>query len=163
MEKIKAFRVYNLVNSKGNKLQLELGLTNVRREDEPWCSTDKGYRWRFIGKHIPMPVRSLYWFNGFPEPIMLDWLKGNGWFVRTHVDLGSGYAEVFEINKGNAIDADALPLYERTFERIVCDLYHNGQKIDAIRLYRYVCGGTLRDAKNAVSEIVDQREETCYN
>lgn len=106
MERVKTFRVYNLVNSKGNKLQLELGITDVRREDTVWSSADKGYRWRFIGKHIPMPVRSLYWFNGFPESIMLDWLKGNGWFVHTRVDTGSSYAEVYELpccycSKGN--------------------------------------------------------------
>lgn len=98
MKKTKVIRVYNLVDSKGNKVQLELGTFDPNQNDEyPLSALDKGYRWRFIGKHIPMPVRSMCWFNGFPEPIMLDWLKGNGWFVRTRVDMCSGYAEVFEL------------------------------------------------------------------
>ena len=98
MKKTKVIRVYNLVDSKGNRLQLELGIFDPNQNDEyPLSSLDNGYRWRFIGKHIPMPIRSMYWFNGFPEPIMISWLKGNGWFPHTRVEMCSGYAEVFEL------------------------------------------------------------------
>ena len=105
MKKTKVIRVYNLVDSKGNKLRLELGVFNINKDSEmfdPIMHGDNGYRWRFIGKYIPMPVRSMCWFNGFPEPIMLHWLKGNGWFPYTRVEMCSGYAEVFELPfKGN--------------------------------------------------------------
>ena len=100
MKKPKVIRVYNLVDCKGNKLRLELGLISVDRESisyDPIMHGDSGYRWRFIGKQIPMPVRSMCWFNGFPEPIMISWLKGNGWFPHTRVEMCSGYAEVFEL------------------------------------------------------------------
>lgn len=100
MENIRIIRVYNLVNCKGNRLQLELGIIRNFREEncyDPSSNGDCGYRWRFCGKNIPMPVRSRTWFNGFPEPIMISWLKGNGWFPRTRVEMCDGYAEVFDL------------------------------------------------------------------
>lgn len=90
MEKVRTLRVYNLVNANGEKLRLSLGYVAAGNGDECW-------RWSFVGKNIPMPIRSRTWFHGFPEPIMISWLKGNGWFPRTRVDMGSGYAEVFEL------------------------------------------------------------------
>ena len=97
MRNAKIIRVYNLVNIKGDRLRLELGIIADPHDDYLLTSKDKGYRWRFIGNNIPMPVRSMCWFNGFPEPIMIPWLKGNGWFLHTRVDMCSGYAEVFEL------------------------------------------------------------------
>lgn len=59
--KIKTLKVYNLVNSQGIKLQLRLGvITEGLRIEHPAHIADKGYRWSFIGKNIPMPVRSEY-------------------------------------------------------------------------------------------------------
>ena len=99
MEKVKTFRVYNLLNANGDRLRLRLGYI-VYEAGRPY-NEDSGFRWSFDGKYIPMPVRSRTWFNGFPEPIMLNWLKANGWYPHTMVDMGCGYAKVFELPKGN--------------------------------------------------------------
>lgn len=88
MEKVRTLRVYNLVNANGNKLRLSLGFV-------PDQCGDYGWRWSFTGKNIPMPVRTRTWFIGFPESIMLSWLKGNGWYPHTRVELDSGEAKVF--------------------------------------------------------------------
>lgn len=152
MKNIKTIKVYNLVNSKGNRLALEFGvITNGLRDEHPAFHADKGYRWRFIGKHIPMPVRSMYWFNGFPEEVMLDWLKGNGWYPQTCVNMCDGYAHVYELPKGNeeaprSWDTDA-------FHSVIRDLVKSGRRLTAVRVYRYAHDGTLKNANDAVREI----------
>lgn len=163
MSKVKTVRVFNLVDSKGNKLLLELGITDVMREDKPWSSADQGWRWRFIGRNIPMPVRSMYWFNGFPEPIMIDWLKGNGWYVHTRVNMFNGYTEVYELPKGNEslVDIDnglsktINELGKEAFHYALKKLWTEGTCLKAVRVYRYVHGGTIGEATRAVREIVD--------
>lgn len=95
MENVKTFRVYNLLSANGERLRLCLGY--IVNDPGYTYNGDIGFRWRFNGKNIPMPVRSNTWFNGFPEPIMLNWLNGNGWYLHTRVELNSGYAEVFEL------------------------------------------------------------------
>ena len=75
--------VYNFVDANGTKLQLNLG---VLKEKEGLPKGDAGLRWSFVGTKIPVPVRAHTWFNGFPEPVMLDWLKANGWLLHTDVN-----------------------------------------------------------------------------
>ena len=161
MRNIKIVRVYNLVNSKGNKLMLELGvITDGLRDEIPYFRADKGYRWRFIGRNIPMPVRSLCWFNGFPEDIMLDWLKGNGWYPQTRVEMSNGYAHVYELPKGDEEDISILPeRYEHeecVFRDVIRDLVSNGNKMRAACLYRYANGGDIYAARDAVREICEE-------
>jgi hypothetical protein len=157
MERVKTLRVYNLVNANGEKLRLSLGFT-VDDYGRP-CNGNSCWRWSFVGKNIPMPVRSRTWFCGFPEPIMISWLKGNGWFPRTRVELCDGYAEVFELpaandaahtenEETNSWDIDA-------FHNVIRELVKNGKRVTAVRVYRYAHGGTLRMANDAVMEIVD--------
>lgn len=165
MNKVKTIRVYNLVDANGNKLILELGVTDVKRDDKPWDSADKGYRWRFIGKHIPMPVRSMYWFNGFAEPVMLDWLKGNGWYPRARVEMCSGYAHVYELPGAEPIKGNEetphvyeVPGYvtvagENAFKDAIRYLCNNVNKMTAICMYRYVHPCSLEDANLAVNAI----------
>jgi hypothetical protein len=52
-----------------------------------------------------MPVRSDYWFNGFPEETMLEWLKANGWYPKTCVDMYIGKAKVYALP---AINGDGI-------------------------------------------------------
>ena len=157
MENMKVIKVYNLVNSKGNELQLELGIGDCTPGEYPNDTKDNGYRWRFFGFNIPMPVRSGYWFNGFSESIMLDWLKGNGWYPRTRVNMRTGRTLVYELPKGNEEDIRILPeRYEHeecVFREIIRDLCHNGKTMRATSLYRYANGGEIRDAHKAVKEI----------
>lgn len=91
---IDIIHVYNFVNANGTKLQLNLG---VLKEKEGLPKGDAGLRWSFVGTKIPVPVRAHTWFNGFPEPVMLDWLKANGWALRTVVDLPSCKTKVYEL------------------------------------------------------------------
>ena len=157
MKNIKTIRVYNLVDSKGNRLRLELGIINNYSPDysDPISHSDKGYRWRFIGENIPMPVRSMYWFNGFPESIMLSWLKGNGWYPHTRVEMCNGYAEVFELPNGDETSCEPSDEDRMAFINVIRDLVRNGKRITAIHTYRYAQGGTLGDAYKAIKEICD--------
>lgn len=161
MKDMEVVKVYNLVNSKGNRLQLELGVGNLHDEEYPLDSKDNGYRWRFFGTIIPMPVRSAYWFNGFPENVMLDWLKGNGWFVQTKVNMRTGYAQVYELpkgddnSKGNEIPAHVIDGGEAAVKEAIKLLCDNGRPLKAVQLYRYVCKPycSLKEAKDAVDAI----------
>ena len=166
MREIKLIKVYNLVNSKGLKLQMNLGIITKGLHDEyPISTADKGERWNFVGSHIPMPVRSDYWFNGFPEKIMLDWLKGNGWALHTVVNVATGRVKVCELpshneaSKGNEkpIIPGEYPIHHEqsraAFEEVIRELYSAGRKITAVRVYRYAHGGTLYDANEAVKAI----------
>lgn len=158
MRNVKTIKVYNLVDSKGNRLALELGvITEGLRDELPNIHSDHGYRWRFIGRNIPMPVRSMYWFNGFPEDIMLDWLKGNGWYPKTRVNMCDGYAHVYELPKGDEEDIRILPERHEHEECVFCDvirdLVSKGKVMRATALYRYANGGEIRDAHKAVMEI----------
>lgn len=97
MENIIKLKSYNLVNADGWRLQLYLGLDVDIHNNFGKGKLDKGFRWSFVGTNIPMPVRAYTWFNGFPVPVMLDWLKANGWALHTIVDLPSGKATVYEL------------------------------------------------------------------
>ena len=152
MEKIVVHKVYNLVNPNGDKLQLKLG----------WIKdcTLYGWRWSFEGKKIPMPVRSCTWFNGFPEPVMLEWLKANGWAVRTIVHPCDGSAEVFDLPQAPNATENRHGLDEHTFE--ICKngfneamryLVTNGKRLAAVRVYRYANGGSLGEAVHAINDI----------
>lgn len=160
MRDIKVLKVYNLVDSKGNKLQLRLGILKSRTGEVCIPNADMGYRWSFIGEHIPMPVRSMTWFNGFPENIMLDWLKGNGWALRSRVDMSTGKTTVYELpsydesskgneNPGNICEEFNRKAFEDAINRYVDD--HN--IVMAVRLYRYAHGGTIANARDKVREI----------
>ena len=165
MRNIKVVRVYNLVNSKGNKLQLRLGILKSREGEVCISNADKGYRWSFIGENIPMPVRSMYWFNGFEESIMLDWLKGNGWYPRSCVFMDDGRARIYELPdaepaKGNEETTKVyeVPSYvkvagENAFKDAIRYLCNNVNRMTAVCMYRYVHPCSLGDAKNAVDAI----------
>lgn len=163
MENMEVLKVYNLVNSKGNELRLELGLGNCTYDEYPKDTKDNGFRWRFFGYNIPMPVRAGYWFNGFSESVMLDWLKGNGWYPRTKVNMRTGRAmvyeqpDVYEASKGNESSYELTELMigqgERALQFAIKTLADNGDKIKAVMLYRYIHPCPLIDAKHAVDAI----------
>lgn len=159
-EKITTLVCFNLVNADGVKLRLYLG----RDEGYADCygNPDKGFRWSFVGTRIPMPVRAYTWFNGFPENIMLEWLKGNGWALHSRVEMGTGKATIYELpkeekpSKGN--ETYELPIHaihsgERALKDAVLWMYGNGDRINAISLYRYVHPTCLLAAKDAVDAI----------
>lgn len=158
MEKVITLKVYNLLDSKGNKLRLKLGHVE---DFTPSYHRERGYRWSFVGTNIPMPVRNGTWFNGFPEHTMLEWLKGNGWYVQTCVDMSSGKADVYELPNGNDnLNVEITPERHEVDENVFCEtirnLFRNGNRLDAYRLYRYANGGSLYDADRAVREICNE-------
>lgn len=156
-EKITTLVCFNLVNADGVKLRLYLG----RDEGYADCygNPDKGFRWSFVGSKIPMPVRAYTWFNGFPENIMLDWLKGNGWVLCSRVEMITGKATIYELpksdeaSKGNETLSTNRIAYKDIFDDVLRELVRNGKRITAVRVYRYAHGGTLQDCTNAVKEV----------
>ena len=158
MEKITTLKVYNLLDSKGNKLQLKLGhIDNF----SPTYHGERGYRWSFIGTRIPMPIRNGTWFNGFPEHTMIEWLNGNDWYVQTCVDMCSGKADVFDLPNGNddlnvKIVPERCEADERAFCELIRELIHNHRRVSACHLYRYANGGDLHDADKAIREICNE-------
>ena len=158
-ENIDICYVYNLVDSNGTKLQLRLGRLKGYSDELLAYHCDQGFRWSFVGSKIPMPVRAYTWFNGFPENIMLDWLKGNGWALRSRVEMSTGKATVYEFpkveepSKGNETLSVNRMAYKDVFDDVLRELVRNGKRITAVRVYRYAHGGTLQDCTNAVKEV----------
>lgn len=139
MEDIKIVRVYNLVNANGDKLQLRLGILQRTREHGIVTPEYNGWRWSFAGNKIPMPVRSRTWFNGFPKEIMLPWLNEYGWFVETEVLMTTGEAKTYELPEPNEeYLATDLVKDEEEFFDLVREMFHNGKRIEAMHLCRYV-------------------------
>lgn len=163
-ENIDVYYVYNLVDSNGTKLQLRLGRLKYSEDYLP----DKGFRWSFVGFKIPMPVRAYTWFNGFPENIMLDWLKANGWALRSRVEMGTGKATIYELpkadesSKGNEkptavykMPDHATRQSEEAFRTAIRMMYNDRSKVHAINLYRYAHPCHLCDANIAVDAILN--------
>ena len=170
MRDVKVIKVYNLVDSNGNKLQLRLGVLKNLVSETFISDADGGLRWSFVGKRIPMPVRSGYWFNGFAEDTMLDWLRENGWALHTCVWMSDGKANVYELpdapelSKGNEIPAkayvpsDVMRRGEATFNNCIRTMCSNGNKLMAVYMYRYVHPCNMKDAVIAVNAILDSQE-----
>ena len=167
-ENIDIYYAYNLVDSNGTKLQLRLGRLKGYSDELLAYHCDQGFRWSFVGPNIPMPVRAYTWFNGFPENTMLDWLKGNGWALRSRVEMSTGKATVYELpkadepSKGNntyELPAHATHAGERALREAVKMLYNNGSRIGAVSLYRYVHPTCLLAAHDAVNAIVFDKQQ----
>lgn len=155
MEKVKTLYVYNLLNSNGDELRMRLGYV-VDANGNPY-NVNAAWRWSFDGKKIPMPVRSRTWFCGFPEQTMISWLNGNGWYVRTRVDVMSGYAEVYELPKGNEEQYELSDIAIKQGEGALKDAIKlfckADNKMKAIMLYRYFHPCNLKNANEAVEKI----------
>ena len=165
-ENIDICYVYNLVDENGTKLQLRLGRLKGYSDELLAYHCDQGFRWSFVGSKIPMPVRAYTWFNGFPENIMLDWLKGNGWALRSRVEMGTGKATVYELpfvdkpSKGNEkpteeykLTDEAIRRGEAVLKEAIRLLCNNGSALSAIALYRLAHPCTLVEAKHVVDDI----------
>lgn len=113
---IKLIRTILFRDPNGNDLRLTLGKIKDMEAYNRFMgfasNDDKGFRWQFVGPKIPMPIRSCEWFNGFPEEVMVPWVKSQGYevvAVTSHV-TGSLY-----VVKGNeapvttAVDTDEAP------------------------------------------------------
>ena len=149
-------KIYNLLNPNGAKLQLRLGIVNSG--DEFCGHKDTGLRWSFVGTKIPVPIRSGTWFNGFPENIMLEWLKSNGWSVCTCVNCITYNVTVYEPSqkgnesssqKGNAPDV----LIERELNHAMELLIEAKRPLGAERLYKHIHDCSYLEATKVVREM----------
>ena len=172
MERILTLRCYNLVNAEGRKLLMYLGrYESCERGDYPnglECPNDKGFRWMFEGSEIPMPVRHGTWFNGFPEKVMLDWLKGNGWALHATVNMATGKTTVYELPKANEMLAPKLtaaqeahndaisPAVQRYMARIE-EAKNNG------RTNCYISNGSGKPPVEAIQTLLDAGYDICYH
>lgn len=142
MKNIEITKVYNLVNANGDKLQLRYGKLMARGNEFRallTSSEDMGLRWSFVGKKIPMPVRSRTWFNGFPKEIMIQWLNEQGWFVATEVLMTTGEAKTYELPEPNEeYLATDLVKDEEEFFDLVREMCRDGKALEAMHLCRYV-------------------------
>ena len=146
-EKVTALVCFNLVNANGVKLRLYLG----RDEGYADCygNPDKGFRWSFVGSKIPMPVRAYTWFNGFPENTMLDWLKGNGWALRSRVEMGTGKATIYELPKADEPSkGNNIPELKK--------------EVSAQEAYNAAISVALENAMKKISEAKDKGYTSCY-
>ena len=160
MEKrIDTLKVYNLVNSSGEKLQLFFGRIKDHYIDNG-CGRDTGFRWSFVGTNIPMPIRNGTWFNGLPVDIMMQWLNAHGWYVRSCANMYNGKVDVYELpdgldeNETYELSEHAIAMGEDALRVAIHELCNNGNKLRAIKLYRYVHPSSLVDAKTAVEAII---------
>ena len=138
MEHVRPLVSFNLRNANRDKLTLQYGRVLCANGNASSLVEDQ--RWRFYGKKIPMPVRSGTWFQGLSTTEMLDWLKKEGWYPETHVNIGTGTAFVYD-GKGNDGLADAI--------RYLC----TNNRVQAIRVYKYIANCSIRDAVDAVNKI----------
>lgn len=158
---VKPIIAYTLMNTKGQKLLMQLGID----EDSPILETR---RWRFFGQHIPMPVHSGQWFNGFSLKTMLDWLAANGgWHLVATVYLKSGLAVMYDLSIND--DEEPVPeeapieskmkqheLDEDFVNFTIYQMWQAGLKARAMRLYQKLYGLDISTAGNAVRDIVNQ-------
>lgn len=134
---------YNLVNSKGNKLQLQLAcVPNAFGNSESF--------WRFIGDNVPRPLYSNQWYSLFTddEGEMLDWCKENEWYLHSRVDMHT-YEVIFNliVSKGNE---DCFNALIDAIQKLCRDNHRN----TANMLYASYCDCSVSEARDAVRVII---------
>ena len=86
---------------------------------------------------------------------MLAWLNGNDWYVQTSVDMTSGKAKVWELPNHMEDYPDYQMAWDaEEFNKLIVDLYNNGERQKAIHLYRYCHEVGTRTATHAVMDLV---------
>ena len=152
MKAINIIRMYNLVNPKGKRLQLRLGVLHPE-DREKFCG-DTGYRWSFLGREIPMPVRNGTWFNGFPHDTMMLWLAEHEWHVETEVDMLSGKAKVYNLPEPvEEYPAETMANDEIEFNKVLQELCDKGKFGIAVQIYSYAYEVGHWTARQIVKEI----------
>lgn len=152
MSEIKVIKVFNLVDTKGTKLQLRLGL--IDNAANRCCKKDTGLRWSFVGSKIPMPVRNGTWFNGFPADTMMLWLAENDWYVATEVEMATGKAKVHVLPEPEEAYTDEQFVNDEiAFNCVLKELNSKGRFGTAVQLYSYAHNVGHWTARQLVKEI----------
>lgn len=159
MENVKPLITYTFKHV-DSRVPLTMQYGMLRDEHGFYKGNKTDQRFRFMGKRIPMPVRSGTWFSGISVREMIDWLADNGYVLLAIFDLQSGFARVCELNikhlsKGNE-DSLADTFGERALRVSIKLLLQNNERVKAINLYRYAKGCGIDEANRAVREIIDE-------
>lgn len=156
MEIVKPITCYNLRDPKGNKLELRYGM--LLDEKGNIQHTRSAQRWSFIGKRIPMPVRSGMWFQGLSATEMLDWLRRDGWCLESRVVIGTGSATIYTLpdkaNEETTSFGGYREAYEKRFKDAIKLIAENGTDVWAVRVYQYAHDCDVLEARKAVREIL---------
>lgn len=170
--KVKLIKTILFRDSNGNDLRLTLGKIEDMEAYNRFMGfandDDKGFRWQFVGAHIPMPIRSYEWFNGFPEDIMANRVKSQGYevvAVTSHV-TGSVYVvkgNAHEPSKGNelttAIEANSAalsPAMQSYMARIK-------EAMDDGRTSCYISSNIGKPPVEAIQALLDAGYDICYH
>ena len=152
MREVKIIRVYNLVNPKGNRLQLRLA--KLHPDDREKFCGDTGLRWSFLGREIPMPVRNGTWFNGFPHDTMMLWLAEHEWYVETEVDMHTGKAKAYELPEpAEEYEERQMIADEQAFYDLVRELLCDNDLDKALQIVRYAHEVGTRTAMEIIKNI----------
>lgn len=144
------YKTYNLRDDSGNRIIMQLGLDSDVRQTACRDNPDKGWRWRFIGTKIPMPVRSGTWFNGFQEDTMLLWLSEHGWELEAKVSMLTGRAIVRK--SATKLDDDAIKELAYQMHKSL------GAKIPSISLLKYHFNVSVPEASCMFDRITSEHE-----
>lgn len=165
MEIVKPIICYNLRDPKGNKLELRYG--RLLNDDGSILQGTIAQRWSFVGKRIPMPVRSHTWFQGLSSTEMLEWLRREGWCLESRVVIGTGSATIYKLPDKANEETTSLggyrEAYEKRFKDAIKFIAVNGTDVWAVRVYQYAHDCDVLEARKAVREIIslDNAQENC--
>lgn len=90
MEKVMHIKSYLFSDGK-HDLALKYGRVTF---DDQILPEEIYQRWAFNGLHIPFPIRSGTWFEGFSSGVMIDYLKSAGYSYKGCVNILTGHMYV---------------------------------------------------------------------
>ena len=105
---VKTIEVYTLWHE---EQQCELTMTLGRIVE---INNNTAWRWKLQGKHIPFPVRSNTWFEGFQPGVMIQYMRNCGYEVDAIVNMCTGKAHLFNRRTTHEPNAE--------FRRYICML-----------------------------------------
>lgn len=152
---VKMIKVYSLWHTE-KQCQLTLTLGCV-----VGVAGDKALRWKLKGKHIPFPVRSNTWFEGFSSNVMLSYLNDCGYELEAVVSMKTGDIRVFPCR----VKADELNINivepnvndaSYHIKNCICRVARGGDNLSAIRLVKHFYGLNFTEAYNAVHQWLDE-------
>lgn len=169
---VKLVKAYGFTNEANESLTLQLG--RLMDENGNTMPCQEAQRWRFIGRNIPMPVRSGTWFEGMSFGTMRNWLENRGWQLQSSVSFITGSFTIFQRGNKNydsqkkneniSTDNGTKAPYESVscFRQSVIDrglvsLYKEN-KSAAVYIYELLHNGdSLSDAIKALTKLSNAR------
>ena len=152
---VKKIEVYSLWHTE-KQCQLTLTLGYV-----VGVAGNKALRWKLKGKYIPFPVRRNTWFEGFNSGTMLSYLNDCGYELEAVVNMNTGDIRVFpsrvkadELNI-NVVEPSADDASDN-LKRCIVDTARCRNKVEAVRLVKYIYNISLKEAHDTVNKWLDE-------